>query len=350
MTTPDPRALRPDCQHPQAFATGNPVAEAKTRRATALTAVMMVIEIAAGLAFGSMALLADGWHMGTHTLALGLTLLAYAVARRNLHNPRYAFGTWKVEVLGGYTSALMLLLVAAAMVWESVERLLNPGPVQYREAIAVAVVGLAVNLVCAWWLRDDHSHHGHSHGHAHAHGHRHADHDHDHDEAAPASGKGHGDLNLRAAYLHVVTDAATSVLAIIALIAGWAWGAAWMDPAMGVLGSILITWWAIGLLRTTSRALLDAEMDDPIVARIRRAVAAQPGVQVTDLHLWRVASDRWACVLSVQGPPGLTTAQVHAALASEPALAHLSVEIAPRDAAASAPGPHRHGAGCGHHH
>lgn len=355
MTTPDPRTLRPDCQHPQAFATGNPVAEAKTRRATVLTAVMMVIEIAAGLAFGSMALLADGWHMGTHTLALGLTLLAYAVARRNIGNPRYAFGTWKVEVLGGYTSALMLLLVAAAMVWESVERLLNPGPVQYREAIAVAVVGLAVNLVCAWWLKDDHSHHGHSHGHSHGHGHSHDDHDHDHDhdEAAPASGKGHTDLNLRAAYLHVVTDAATSVLAIIALIAGWAWGAAWMDPAMGVLGSILITWWAIGLLRTTSRALLDAEMDDPIVARIRGKVGTLPGVQVSDLHLWRVASERWACVLSVRSPDGLDAAGIHRVLASEKQLAHLSVEVSP--AAALAEHGHTHGhehkhGECGHRH
>lgn len=346
MTTPDPRTLRPDCQHPQAFATGNPVAEAKTRRATVLTAVMMVIEIAAGLAFGSMALLADGWHMGTHTLALGLTLLAYAVARRNLHNPRYAFGTWKVEVLGGYTSALMLLLVAAAMVWESVERLLHPGPVQYREAITVAVVGLAVNLICAWWLRDDHSHHGHSHDHSHAHD----DHDHDHDESAPASGKGHSDLNLRAAYLHVITDAATSVLAIIALIAGWAWGAAWMDPAMGVLGSILITWWAIGLLRTTSRALLDAEMDDPIVARIRSKVGILPGVQVTDLHLWRVASERWACVLSVHGPDGLDAAGIHQVLASEKQLAHLSVEVSTPDTAShSEHNVHQHD-GAAHRH
>lgn len=325
MATLDPRtAARPDCRHPQAFASGNPVGEAKTRRAVILTAVMMVIEIVAGYGFGSMALLADGWHMGTHTLALGLTLFAYAVARRNLANPRYAFGTWKVEVLGGYTSALLLLGVAAAMVWESIERLLNPTTVQYQEAMIVAVVGLAVNLLCAWWLKDDHSAHNHGHAHSHAHGdeHDHPDHDHGHDPGA-----GHKDLNLRAAYVHVVTDAATSVLAIVALAAGWAWGIGWMDPVMGLLGSALITWWAIGLLRSTSRALLDAEMDDPMIGRIRQQLAALPGVEVADLHAWRVASDRWACVLSVCAPQGLDTAAVHAALAGEKRLAHLSVEI-----------------------
>lgn len=353
MATLDPRtAARPDCRHPQAFASGNPVGEAKTRRAVILTAVMMVIEIVAGYGFGSMALLADGWHMGTHTLALGLTLFAYAVARRNVANPRYAFGTWKVEVLGGYTSALLLLGVAAAMVWESVERLLNPTTVQYQEAMIVAVVGLAVNLVCAWWLKDDHSAHNHGHSHSHAHGeeHDHPDHDHDHAHGRDP-GAGHKDLNLRAAYVHVVTDAATSVLAIVALAAGWAWGIGWMDPVMGLLGSALITWWAIGLLRSTSRALLDAEMDNPLIGRIRAKLTALPGVQVEDLHAWRVASDRWACVLSVRGPAGLDTAAVHAALAAEKRLAHLSVEIAsgPADA-------HRHrGAhhACGghdHHH
>ena len=332
MTTTDPRTLRPDCRQPQAFASGNPVGEAKTRRAVILTTVMMVVEIVAGYASGSMALLADGWHMGTHTLALGLTLFAYAIARRHMGNPRYAFGTWKVEVLGGYTSALLLLGVAAAMVWESVDRLLSPTSVHYREAMVVAVVGLAVNLVCAWWLKDDHSHHGHSHGHGHAHGHSRHEHEHEHEHehhqlaSTPVGGR-HADLNLRAAYLHVVTDAATSVLAIIALAMGWLWGIAWMDPIMGLVGSALITWWAIGLLRTTSRALLDAEMDDPLVARIRERVTALPGVQVEDLHAWRVASERWACVLTVRGPDGLDTAAVHAALGAEKQLAHLSVEI-----------------------
>ena len=339
MTTPAPHLSRPDCRHPQAFASGNPVGEANTRRAVILTAVMMVVEIAAGIGFGSMALLADGWHMGTHTLALGLTLLAYAVARRHAGNPRYAFGTWKVEVLGGYTSALLLMLVAAAMVWESISRLLNPTTVQYREAMLVAVIGLVVNLVCAWWLKDDHSHHGHGHGHSHDH-----DHDHDHDEAGTptATGKHHADLNLRAAYLHVLADAATSVLAIIALAAGWLWGANWMDPAMGVLGSVLITWWAIGLLRSTSRILLDAEMDDPIVARIRQRLATLPALDVVDLHVWQVASGRWACVLSVRGPAGLDTAAVHAALAGEKQLAHLSVEIANGPAADGLAHDHDH--------
>lgn len=347
MATLDPRtAARPDCRHPQAFATGNPVGEAKTRRAVVLTAVMMVIEIVAGYGFGSMALLADGWHMGTHTLALGLTLFAYAVARRNVANPRYAFGTWKVEVLGGYTSALLLLGVAAAMVWESVERLLNPTTVQYTEAMIVAVVGLAVNLLCAWWLKDDHSAHNHGHSHSHAHGeeHDHPDHDHAH---STDPGAGHKDLNLRAAYVHVVTDAATSVLAIVALAAGWAWGITWMDPVMGLLGSALITWWAIGLLRSTSRALLDAEMDNPLVGRIRAKLTALPGVQVEDLHAWRVASGRWACVLSVRGPDGLDAQGIHQALAGERQLAHLSVEVATPGTASPPVHDHDHD---GHQH
>ncbi len=205
-----------------------------------LTAVVMVVEIISGWLFNSMALLADGWHMSSHALALGLSVLAYAAARRFAHDHRFAFGTWKIEILGGYTSALMLMGVAALMFYESVARLLSPSPIQYDQAIAVAILGLLTNLACAWLLKD-----GHHHGHDHRHGH--GDHHHEHHH--------HHDLNLHSAYLHVVADAATSVLAIIALLAGKWWGANWLDPLMGIVGGVLVTVWAVGLLRDTGRVL-----------------------------------------------------------------------------------------------
>src|SRR5512147_523224 len=199
--------------HSQRFDEGNPLAESNIRRALWLTAAMMVVEIAGGWWFNSMAVLADGWHMSSHALALGLSAFAYSVARRHTGHRAYAFGTWKIEVLGGYTSALFLLGIAALMAFQSVERLVAPQAIHYDEAIGIAIVGLLVNLVCAWWLRDSHGHdhdHGHDHeparGHGHAHGH-------------------HGDVNMRAAYVHVLTDAATSVLAIVALFGGRWFGA-----------------------------------------------------------------------------------------------------------------------------
>src|SRR6187399_2688598 len=189
--------------------------------------------------------------MSSHTLALGLSALAYAYARRHAGHGRYTFGTWKIEVLGGYTSAIFLLGIAAVMIFQSLERLLQPQAIHYDEAIAIAVVGLAVNLLCAWWLRGSHDH-GHDHSH---------DHHHDH-------GK-HADMNMRSAYLHVLADAATSVLAIVALFGGLLWGASWLDPVMGLVGAALVSIWAAGLLRDSGRILLDAEMDAPVVAEVR---------------------------------------------------------------------------------
>lgn len=260
-------------QHSHQFHTSNLGAERKTRLAVWLTAVMMVAEVAGGWYFNSMALLADGWHMSSHALALGLSLLAYAAARRYAGDRRFAFGTWKIEILGGYSSALLLLGVAGLMAFQSVERLLVPGQIHYDEAILIAVAGLAVNLICAWLLRDDHHHDHHPHSHDHHHHHHH-----------------HHDLNLRSAYLHVMADAATSVLAIAALLAGKFWGASWLDPAMGLVGALLVALWARGLLRDTGRVLLDAEMDAPVVAEIREVVAQLPApASITDLHVWRVA-------------------------------------------------------------
>lgn len=300
-------------QHSHQFHTSNLGAERKTRLAVWLTAVMMVAEIAGGWFFNSMALLADGWHMSSHALALGLSLLAYAAARRYAGDQRFAFGTWKIEILGGYSSALLLLGVAGLMAFQSVERLLAPGPIHYDQAIVIAAVGLAVNLICAWLLRDDHHHH-------HDHHHRH-DHQHDH-------GHHHHDLNLRSAYLHVIADAATSVLAIVALLAGKLWGAGWLDPVMGLVGALLVALWARGLLRDTSRVLLDAEMDAPVVAEIREVVAQLPvPASITDLHVWRVGKDQYACILGLAARTDLSADSVRQALGVHEELAHITVEV-----------------------
>ncbi|WP_313713738.1 CDF family Co(II)/Ni(II) efflux transporter DmeF [Pseudomonas sp.] len=299
-------------QHSHQFHTSNLGAERKTRLAVWLTAIMMVAEIAGGWFFNSMALLADGWHMSSHALALGLSLLAYAAARRYAKDQRFAFGTWKIEILGGYSSALLLLGVAGLMAFQSAERLLTPGPIHYDEAIFIAVIGLAVNLICAWLLRDDHDHHHHAHGN---------DHHHDH-------GHHHHDLNLRSAYLHVIADAATSVLAIVALLAGKLWGASWLDPVMGLVGAVLVALWARGLLRDTGRVLLDAEMDAPVVEEIREVVAELPvPATITDLHVWRVGKDQYACILSLATQAALSADSVRQALGVHEELAHITVEV-----------------------
>jgi cation diffusion facilitator family transporter len=307
-------ALAATRRHSHAFDQGNPLAERNTRRAMWLTLAMMVVEIAGGWWFNSMAVLADGWHMSSHAIALGLSAFAYACARRYAQDRRFAFGTWKIEILGGYTSAVLLLGVAVLMVVQSVERLLDPGAIQYRQAIAIAVVGLAVNLVCAWWLRDHHAHHGHDH---HPHGDDPA-HDHAHD------------LNLRSAYLHVMADAVTSVLAIIALLGGMYFGAAWLDPVMGLVGAVLVSVWAWGLVRSSGRILLDAQMDLPVVAEVREAIEAGPiPARISDLHVWQVARGKFACVVEVVAAEGVAAADVRRALAVHDELAHVTVEMVP---------------------
>ncbi|MCC8474764.1 CDF family Co(II)/Ni(II) efflux transporter DmeF [Xanthomonas arboricola] len=307
----------PHCAQLHTFASANPLAERSTRKAVILTVVMMVVEIVGGWTLNSMALLADGWHMSSHALALGLALFVYRFARRNANDLRFSFGTWKVEVLGGYTSAILLLGVAGLMAFQSLERLFSPKPIQYQEATVIAVVGLLVNLVCAWWLRDSH---GHAHGHHHDHAHDGHGHGHHHD--------GHADLNLRAAYLHVVADAATSVLAIVALLAGIYWGVTWLDPIMGMLGAVLVTVWAWGLLRSTGRVLLDAEMDAPVVEEVKQVIAELPhAIDIGDLHVWRVGSDRYACVVSLVTAADIDADLVRAALQIHEELVHITVEL-----------------------
>lgn len=295
-------------RHSHGFDTGNPLAERNTRRALWLTAAMMVVEIAGGWRFNSMAVLADGWHMSSHALALGLAAFAYACSRRYAHDHRFAFGTWKIEILGGYTSAILLVGVAMLMAVQSAQRLLDPGTIHYRQAIAIAVVGLAVNLLCAWWLRDDHAHHHHGSGHG----------DHDH----------HHDLNQRSAYLHVLADAATSALAIIALLGGMYLGAAWLDPATGLVGAALILAWAWGLVRDCGRVLLDAQMDAPVVAEIREAIEhGDVPARISDLHVWQVGRGKFACAVEVVTVQGVDAEHFRTALAIHEELVHHTVQV-----------------------
>lgn len=300
--------------HAHQFTEGNPLAERNTLRAVFITAVMMVVEIAGGYALNSMALLADGWHMSSHALALGMSVSAYVLARRLANDRRFAFGTWKIEVLGGYSSALLLGVVAALMVFQSVERLFAPAAIRYDEAIAIAVLGLGVNLLCAWLLKDGH-HHDHDHGHEHAHAH------HDH----------HHDINLRAAYLHVIADAATSVMAIAALVGGKYFGWVWLDPVMGIVGACLVARWAWGLLKQSGKVLLDAEMDSPMVEEIREVVAEHfPEVAISDLHTWRVGRGKYACILALVSHSDVPPEDVRSALAIHEELAHVTVEVQKR--------------------
>lgn len=309
-----------DSVHSHVFDLRNPVAERRTRQVLWLTAAMMVVEIVAGTVFGSMALLADGWHMSSHALALGVSAGAYALARRHARDPRFAFGTWKIEVLGGYTSAVLLLGVAAYMGIESMSRLIEPQPIRFDEAIPVAVLGLAVNVASAWLLSTGHRSPGHGHSHEHGHAHEHSQ--------GHAHAQGHEDLNLRAAYLHVVADAATSVLAIAALIGGRYFGASWLDPVMGLVGTVLVGRWAVGLIRDTGRVLLDAEMDAPVVAEVRAIVRDLPGsTQLRDLHVWRVGKGKYACIVSLATDAELSPDDIRSRLAVHDELVHVTVEI-----------------------
>lgn len=290
-------------QHDHAFGTRERTrGERRTRWVVALTLVTMAVEIAAGTLFGSMALLADGWHMGTHAAALGIAVFAYAYARRHADDPRYTFGTGKVGALGGFASATGLGVVALLIFAESAQRLAAPVAIRFDEAIAVACVGLAVNVACALLLRDDPSH-AHE-GHAHAH--------HDH--------------NLRGAYLHVLADALTSLLAIAALSTGKLLGWTWMDPVMGLVGSVVIARWSLDLLRDTSSVLLDAEVPEASRAAIRRAIEADGDTRVADLHVWRVGPRHLAAIVSLVAHHPREPQHYKRRLADVPDLVHVTVE------------------------
>ena len=263
-------------QHAHDFNIDTTEGERKTRLVVVLTACMMVIEVTAGYVYGSMALLADGWHMGTHVAALAISVFAYRYARLHAENPHYSFGTGKVSALGGFASAIALAVVALLMGMESVHRLLSPQAIHFNEAILVAVIGLVVNLVSAWLLQD-----GHHHAHHHPGQHTHQDH------------------NLRAAYLHVLADALTSVLAIIALITGKYLGWIWLDACMGLVGAALITRWGYGLMQETSGVLLDSSPGQEMLTRIRRIIESDADNQIADLHVWRVGPRDFSAIVSL---------------------------------------------------
>ena len=312
--TPHSHDLSP-WQHSHVFDAGNRSGEARTRWVLGLTLVTMVAEIATGWWSGSMALLADGWHMGTHALALGVAVVAYALARRHARDARFAFGTWKIEVLGSFASALVLALVALGIAAESLVRLWRSEPIAIETALGVAVVGLVVNLVSAWLLHGASDEPQHTHGHDHDHEHGHAHHHHGHD------------LNLRAAYMHVLADALTSVLAIAALAGALWWGWWWLDPLVGVVGAVVILVWAAGLLRGSSAVLLDREMDHPLAQRIRADLESDGDAKVADLHLWRVGRAQFAAVVCVVADVPLAPSAYRERLAVHAELVHVSVEV-----------------------
>jgi cation diffusion facilitator family transporter len=283
--------------------------ERRTRLVVILTACMMVVEVTAGYLFGSMALLADGWHMGTHVAALAISLFAYRYAREHADNPIYSFGTGKVSALGGYASAIALAVVAILMGMESVHRLLFPQTIHFDQAILVAFIGLVVNLVSAWLL------HG---GVAHSHHHQDAAHDHHHH---------HHDHNLRAAYLHVIADALTSVLAIIALFAGKYFDWLWMDACMGLVGAVLITRWGYGLLKETSRVLLDSAPDAETLEQIQQAVESDADNQITDLHVWRLGPRSYAVIISLVTHQPRDPKHYKALLRDFAELRHITIEV-----------------------
>lgn len=310
--------------HDHIFDEGSHAAERSTRLVMWITAVMMVVEIAAGWWFNSMALLADGWHMSSHTLAIGLSAFAYSAARKYAKDPRFAFGTWKIEILAGYTSAVFLLGIAAVMAFSSIERIFAPEPIHYRDAIVIAVIGLIVNIVCALILGGAHHHHG-EHGHHHGHNYNYSHH-HNHDDHHE-----HQDLNLKSAYVHVIADAATSFLAIAALVGGWLYGWNWLDPVMGIVSAMLVAVWAKNLIVDTGKVLLDREMDAPVVAEIRAVIEANVNIRQTkliDLHVWRVGQRSYSCALSVVTKDAkLTPAKIRDELLIHEEIVHTTIEV-----------------------
>ena len=285
--------------------------ERRTWFAVALTAVMMIAEIVGGTWFGSMALVADGWHMSTHAGALAIAGFAYRFARKHAHDPRFTFGTGKLGELAGFASAVILVLVALFIGYESVQRIIAPVAISFNQAIGVAVVGLIVNIVSAFLLREGHhEHEHHKHGHADQHHHQHA----------------HHDANLRAAYLHVLADALTSVLAILALLAARYYGWVWMDPAAGIIGAVVIASWSISLIRSSGTTLLDMVPDPSLSSRIKERLELK-GDRVSDLHIWRLGPGHTALVASVVTDTPKDPSVYKARLRGLPRLSHVNVEV-----------------------
>lgn len=295
-----------ECSNLKVKKTSTQKNEKVTLAVVIITLVMMVAEIVGGLITGSMALLSDGIHMGTHALALFITLAAYIFARRHKSNPAFSFGTGKVGILGAYTNAILLIIAGFAMAYESIERLLDPVEIQFNEAIIVAVIGLIVNVVCALILGHGEDSHGH-------------DHDHDH-------GQAHSDQNLRAAYLHVLTDAMTSILAIFALVVGKMYGLVWADPIVGILGALVITKWAIGLIRQSGSILLDLGDFSPEIQTIKQKLE-QEGTIVKDLHIWQISENERSLIVSLETKQYREPQYFHDFIEEFVSFEHVTVEV-----------------------
>ncbi|CAM3663542.1 Cadmium, cobalt and zinc/H(+)-K(+) antiporter [Vibrio aerogenes CECT 7868] len=312
-------------EHSHDFTAHNHQGETRTFYVLLLTLITMVVEITSGTVFGSMALLADGWHMGTHAAAFSITLFAYRYANKHAQSDRFSFGTGKVSVLGGYTSAIALGIVALMMLIESVNRLFHPQTIQFNEAIMVAVIGLVVNVVSMLLLQDHHHHHhGHDHSHAHqahSHDHPHHDHDHDHDHGEHH----HHDHNLRAAYMHVLADAFTSVLAIAALCLGKYYGWYWSDALMGVVGAVVISKWTLGLLKQTSPILLDESIDAGYRQAITETLA--PFATVKDMHIWKISGHHYSAAITIESGDDKSVAEYKQMLGKFDRIHHLTLEL-----------------------
>jgi cation diffusion facilitator family transporter len=292
-------------QHSHEFSIKNEKGEHRTQYVLMLTAITMVVEIIAGSIYGSMALLADGWHMGTHVAAFMIALFAYRYARKHANNPAFAFGTGKVNVLGGFASAIALAVVALVMLIESLQRIVDPQTIHFNEAIFVASIGLFINVVSAFLLKDNH---GHTHHH---------DHDHHH----------HHDHNLRAAYLHVLADAMTSLLAIVALLSGKFIGWNWLDPIMGIVGAVIITRWSYGLLKQTSPILLDASIEKEYQQAIKETIEKDSDNRVSDIHVWKIGANHYAAIIALVTHYPNSTEHYKKLLNEFNKLSHITIEV-----------------------
>jgi cation diffusion facilitator family transporter len=320
-------------QHPHVFlGEKHEKNERRTWFVVALTAAMMVAEIVGGTIFGSMAVVADGWHMSTHAGALTIAALAYRFARRHARDTRFTFGTGKVGELAAFASAIILALIAVLIGYESVLRLYQPVAIHFVEATWLAAIGLGVNLLSVWFLFDKDHHHGHAHDDAHAHGH---DHDHDHHHAHERGHAHHQakpapahDSNLRAAYVHVMADALTSVLAIAGLLAGQFYGLVWMDPLMALIGVAVILSWSVGLIRSSAVVLLDMVPDRHLAGAIRKRLEVD-GDRVSDLHLWRLGPGHAGLIASVVADRPQQPAVYKERLRGLEGLSHITIEVQP---------------------
>ena len=292
-------------QHQHTFNIDKKHIEKRMRIVVIITFVTMIVEIFFGWITNSMALFADGWHMGTHAFALGISLLAYILARKHAKDSRFTFGTWKIEILGAYSSALVLGMVGIIIVYTSVERLIHPLNIHYNQALLVAIIGLLVNLVCAVILNIR------AHSHTHEHHHHHA----------------HDDLNLKSAYLHVIVDAMTSIFAIIALLGAKFFTFNWLDPLMGIVGAALILRWAMLLLKDTSGILLDRETASPLLKEIKEHIESDGDTRISDLHLLKVADSKYACIMSLVTGKKYSIEEYRKILIDIYELAHVTIEI-----------------------